>query len=395
MVGEPQRFVDPGPAPLIEVGDAPHVAQVGIRALGRPALGPLDLGAPHLRLDRADNLLRHPILEIEQVFDLALEAIRPDMRHRRGIDELRGDANARAHPANAAFEHIAHAELAADLLHVDRAALVGEGRVARDDEQMPVAGQPGDDVLDHPVGEELLLGIRAHVLEGQDRDRGPVGKGESRPGRRLCLRLHVAEADPIDPEGPRDVLELLLALIDEADIDPAFAILLDPRRHADTAGIRQSFETRGHVDAVAENVAILDDDVADIDADPELDPAVRRHIRVALGHAALDVDGAADGIDDGCEFGQQPVPRRLHQASAILGDPGIEQGRPVVPQSADRAFLVGAHQPAVAGHIGGQDGREPSFQTTVCQGCLRGPTAHQVPASTQVCSTLHAALPIR
>ena len=86
-------------------------------------------------------------------------------------------------PANAAFEHVAHAEFGADLLHVDGAALVGEGRVARDDEQMPVAGQAGDDVLDHAVGEEFLLGIGAHVLEGQNRDRGPVGNGQGRVGR--------------------------------------------------------------------------------------------------------------------------------------------------------------------------------------------------------------------
>ena len=144
-------------------------------------------------------------------------------------------------------------------------------------------------------------------------------------------------------------------------------ILLDPRRHADTARVRQSFQTSGHVHAVAENVAILDDDVADIDADAELDPAVRRHFRIALGHSALDVDGAAHGIDDAGELGQQPVARRLHQASAILGDLGIEQGRPVVPQLADRAFLVGAHQPAVAGYIGGQNGREPSLQAVVRQ----------------------------
>jgi hypothetical protein len=245
-----------------------------------------------------------------------------------------------------------------------------KGELALDDDQMPVAGQPRDDVLDHPVGEELLLGIRAHVLEGQDRDRGQVGKCESRVGRRLCLRLRVVEPDAIDPEGPRDVLELLLALVDEADINPAFGILLDPRRHADAAGVRQSFETRGHVDAVAKNVAILDDNVADIDADPELDPAVRRHIGVALGHSALDVHGAADGIDDAGEFGQQLVARCLYQASAILGDLGIEQGRPVDPQLADCDFLVGAHNPAVTGNIGRQDGREPL--SSACQGYLRG-----------------------
>ena len=32
--------------------------------------------------------------------------------------------------------------------------------------------QCGNDVLGQPVGEKFLLGIAAHVDEGQDRDRG-------------------------------------------------------------------------------------------------------------------------------------------------------------------------------------------------------------------------------
>jgi len=37
--------------------------------------------------------------------------------------------------AHAAFEHITHAELASDQLHIDCAALVGKGAVARDDKK--------------------------------------------------------------------------------------------------------------------------------------------------------------------------------------------------------------------------------------------------------------------
>ena len=52
-----------------------------------------------------------------------------------GVDQLAGDAHAVAGLAHAAFEHIAHAEFAADLLHIDRLALVGEARIAGDDEE--------------------------------------------------------------------------------------------------------------------------------------------------------------------------------------------------------------------------------------------------------------------
>jgi len=65
-----------------------------------------------------------------------------------GFDQLCSDADATAGFAYAAFEHIAHAELASDLLHVDRATLVGEGAVAGDDEKPPHLRQRGDDLLD-------------------------------------------------------------------------------------------------------------------------------------------------------------------------------------------------------------------------------------------------------
>ncbi len=83
----------------------------------------------------------------------------------RGLDQLARDANPVAGLAHAAFEHVAHTQLAADLLHVDRFSLVGEARIARDDKQQ---WQPRDcrcDVLDDAVSEILLLGVAAHVLE--------------------------------------------------------------------------------------------------------------------------------------------------------------------------------------------------------------------------------------
>src|SRR4029077_6836288 len=48
------------------------------------------------------------------------------------VDELAGNADAVARLAHTTFQHVAHAEVATDLLHIDRLALVGEGRVACD-----------------------------------------------------------------------------------------------------------------------------------------------------------------------------------------------------------------------------------------------------------------------
>jgi hypothetical protein len=48
------------------------------------------------------------------------------MRAARRIDQLAGDADAFSRLADAAFEHVAHAQLAPDLLHVDRPAAIDE-----------------------------------------------------------------------------------------------------------------------------------------------------------------------------------------------------------------------------------------------------------------------------
>ena len=43
-------------------------------------LAALDLGLLELRLDRADDACRDLVLQVEDVVELALEAIRPEMR---------------------------------------------------------------------------------------------------------------------------------------------------------------------------------------------------------------------------------------------------------------------------------------------------------------------------
>ena len=138
----------------------------------------------------------------------AVVAFGPVMAAGRRVDELRADAQLLAGPAHAAFEHVADAKLARDLLHIDRAALVDERRVAGDDEQPADAGQPGDQVLGDAVGKILLIGIAAHIGERQHRDRGTVGQRQRRcsPCAEVSIRAprrmrrgHAA----FRPRGPR------------------------------------------------------------------------------------------------------------------------------------------------------------------------------------------------
>src|SRR5690348_11810285 len=99
----------------------------------------------------------------------------PEMRAAECINQLGSDPHTPAALAYRAFEDIADAEFAADLLHVDRLALVGEARIAGDYEERADAAERGDDFLDHSVSKIFLLGVARHVLERQHCDRRLVG----------------------------------------------------------------------------------------------------------------------------------------------------------------------------------------------------------------------------
>ncbi len=69
---------------------------------------------------------------------------------------------------------------------------------------------------------------------------------------------------------------MLLADILEIDIEVSVDLITYCARNADAAGLRQRFEPRRHVDAIAGDIAAVGHDVAEIDADPIVDPLVRR-----------------------------------------------------------------------------------------------------------------------
>src|SRR5215813_4672655 len=164
----------------MKTGHSAQEVVVSVEALGRLALGALDLGLLQPRRDRTHHARGHLVLQVEHVFENAIEAIRPNVTAGHRIDELPGNAHARSTLAHATFEHIAHPQLATDLLHVNGLALVGERRVSGDYEEPADTREPTGDVLDHAVSEILLLGLPTHVLKRQNGDGWPVRKREVR-----------------------------------------------------------------------------------------------------------------------------------------------------------------------------------------------------------------------
>src|SRR5262249_10921358 len=101
--------------------------------------------------------------------------------------------------------------------------------------------------------------------------------------------------------------------------------------------------------------AILDDDVAHVDADTQLDAVVGRHAGVAAGHFALHLDRAAQRVHHTAELDEQPVAGGLDEAAAMFGDLWIQELATQCSETFWAAAPTGAGRPGTPRHIGGED----------------------------------------
>ena len=146
-------------------------------------------------------------------------------------------------------------------------------------------------------------------------------------------------------------------------------------RNADPTGRGERFQARGDIDAVAEDVPALRDDVSEIDADAKPDASVVWYIRLTIEHAALDLGGAPHRVDDARKFRQQTVTGILDDAATVLRDLRINQLPEMRLEALVRALLVGLHQTRIARHIGGEDRGKATCRGHYCSGmpALRRP----------------------
>src|SRR5215471_9967019 len=154
---------------------------------------------------------------------------------------------------------------------------------------------------------------------------------------------------------PSDVLDPLLAAVLEGNVELVADLVAHYPADTDFSRRSQSFEPCGDIDAVAVNVALVEDHVAQIDADAEFDPLLHRHVGVALDHRPLHRYCAAYRVDDTREFDEQPVAGGLDNAASVLLDLGITQLAADRFQRGEGTLLVCAHQPRIPGDVGGQN----------------------------------------
>ena len=229
--------------------------------------------------------------------------------------------------------------------------------MARGHEQPRDPREVGDQIIGDAIAEIVVVRLTAHIGEGQHRDRRPLVRAWRR--RRRCPRHHHA----INPNRPRDVLDVALAEELDGAADPALEVVVGGAGERDAARLAQLLQARGDIHPIAVDVpARFTDDVAQIDADPEADALLLGHARLAVRHAVLDRDGAGHRIDDAVELAQRAVAHEVDDAAVVLGDKRLDELPAVRLEARERAGLVRLNQPRVADHVRRQDGGEATLR---------------------------------
>ncbi len=153
----------------------------------------------------------------------------------------------------------------------------------------------------------------------------------------------------------RDVLELERACFGKRDRAFACNLRMDRVRDQHAALGRLGLQPRRDIDPVAEDVLAIDDDVAEIDADPELDRLLGPRL-VEGRHGALDGDRTIDRVHGAGKFNQRAVAHSLDDPPAMGQDGRVECLRPDIAQRRYRAGLVLGNQSRISNHVGRDDG---------------------------------------
>ena len=122
--------------------------------------------------------------------------------------------------------------------------------------------------------------------------------------QRLSFRqpFDVRRGEPKDADRAGDILNRLLAEIGEGERELVSDLIIRRARDAQAARLAESLQAGGNVDAIAENVAAVDDDIAYIDAYAKNDALVLGNACVATEHAALNGNRALHRIDDAAKL---------------------------------------------------------------------------------------------
>jgi hypothetical protein len=162
---------------------------------------------------------------------------------------------------------------------------------------------------------------------------------------------------------PHDVLHGMIAAIFDADRYLVAHLVCGGPRDEDATGLCQAFDTGSDVHAVTIDILAVDDDVADVDSYPKLDPFVFGAAGIVLANRFLDLDRAGDGIDRAGELDERPVAHQLDHATRMRGDRRVDDLAPQRLEARQCSRFVAPHETRKANHIGRKDGRKSALNT--------------------------------
>src|SRR5215469_2802868 len=151
------------PEPALTIIPRAHV----LRPLRDDALA---FRARQRRFDSGGDARSDVVLHREDIGQISVVTLGPEMGAGGNIDKLAADAHPLSGSAHATFEDIADAKVAASLLEIDGFSFVGECGIAGDDEKPAPFRQRRDDVLGNAVDKIVLLGIATNVVKRKDGD---------------------------------------------------------------------------------------------------------------------------------------------------------------------------------------------------------------------------------
>ena len=128
-------------------------------------------------------------------------------------------------------------------------------------------------------------------------------------------------------------------------------------RNADRARLGKRLEPGSDVDPIAKDVVTVDDHIAEIDANPQLQAALGWDRIIDGARRVLHLDGAVQRIDDTRKIRQNAIACRADNPPAMRCNQRVDGGAELA-QGLMRTGLILTHQPAEPGYIGMQDGGE-------------------------------------
>jgi hypothetical protein len=183
---------------------------------------------------------------------------------------------------------------------------------------------------------------------------------------RDCARGRVF--DRKGPDWLGDVLEGLFAELSEVKRELVLDLIVHASRDADATRLSNGLDPRRDIDTVAQEVAVLDDDVAEIDADAKPHALLRGKMIVAGAQRRLNLGGAANRVYRAWKLGKNRIACGVEYPTSMHLEHLVEDFA-MAAQDLDRALLVFSHHLAVADDIGHEDRCEPALERRLATAC--------------------------